>query len=75
LPKIRRKIVRIIDLSDYFRIIQMPQGFFSMLNLFLHSEMDFEHQTKNSDSYKFILPNSSEKSYFIEHLDNADLYY
>jgi hypothetical protein len=44
LPEIRREIVRFVDLSDYFCIIRVPQGFFSMLNPFLHSEMDFEQQ-------------------------------
>jgi hypothetical protein len=30
------------DLSDYFCIIRVSQGFFSILNLFLHSKMDFK---------------------------------
>jgi hypothetical protein len=42
LSKIRPEIVRSVDLSDYFCIIRVLQGFFSMLNPFLHSEMNFK---------------------------------
>jgi hypothetical protein len=48
LPEIQQEIVRSLDLSDYFCIIQMSQRFFSMLNPFLHSKMDFKKQ-KNND--------------------------
>jgi hypothetical protein len=37
------EIVRFIYLSDYFYIIRVLQ-FFNMLNLFLHSEMNFKQQ-------------------------------
>jgi hypothetical protein len=53
LSKILLKIVRSAYLSDYFCIIQVPQEFFSMLNPFLHSEMDFKQQ-KIVISCKFI---------------------
>jgi hypothetical protein len=44
LPEIRREIIGFVDLSDYFCIIRVPWEFFSLLNPFLHSEMDFEQQ-------------------------------
>jgi hypothetical protein len=44
LPEIRREIVGFVDLSDYFCKIRVPWEFFSMLNPFLHSEMDSEQQ-------------------------------
>ena len=44
LPEIRLKIVRFVDLSDYFCKIRVPWEFFSMLNPFLHSEMNSEQQ-------------------------------
>jgi hypothetical protein len=49
----------------------VPQGFFSMLNPFLHLEMDFKQQ-KIVISCKFISPDSGEKKkHFVEQLDNA----
>jgi len=68
LPEIRWEIVRSVDLSDYFCIIRVPQGFFSM-----HSEMDFKQQ-KIVISCKFISPDSGEKSYFVKQLDNTLIY-
>jgi hypothetical protein len=44
LPEIRQEIVGFVDLSDYFCKIRVPWEFFSMLNPFLHSKMDFEQQ-------------------------------
>lgn len=44
LPEIRREIVGFVDLCNYLCIIWVPWEFFSMLNTFLHSEMDFEQQ-------------------------------
>jgi hypothetical protein len=41
----------------------VPQGFFSMLNPFMHSKMDFEQQ-KIVISCKFISPDSGEKKPF-----------
>jgi hypothetical protein len=43
LSQILLEIVELVDLSDYFYIIQEPK-FFSMLNLFLYLEIDFEQQ-------------------------------
>jgi hypothetical protein len=42
LLEIETKIVRFVDLSDYFCIFRLPQKFFSMLNPFLHSKMNYE---------------------------------
>jgi hypothetical protein len=44
LLEIPREIVGFVDLSDYFCKIRVSLEFFSMMNPFLHSEMDFEQQ-------------------------------
>jgi hypothetical protein len=46
------------------------QRFFSMLNPFLHSEVDFEQQ-KIVILCKFISPDFDEKNHFIEQLHNT----
>jgi hypothetical protein len=43
-PQVLREIVRLVDLSDYFYIIQVSQGFFSILSPFLRSNINFEKQ-------------------------------
>jgi hypothetical protein len=69
--EIRREIVGFVDLSDYFCIIRVPWEFFSMLNPFLHSEMDFEQQ-KIVIRVNLYRLDSDEKNHFVEQLANCE---